>query len=57
MEEGQVKKPKKRKKPFRPVYQWTDARGVRWRMVGARHVSEIADQTMRDVGLKLHGEP
>jgi len=41
---------------FKPTYTWMDARGMRWRWVGARPVSELADQTMRDAGVKLHGE-
>jgi len=40
-------------RPHLRRYTHTDKDGVRWRMVGARPVSEIADRVMRDCGLPL----
>lgn len=31
-------------------YIYTDAAGMRWRLVGARPVSELADDVMREAG-------
>lgn len=38
-------------------YNHVDQWGGRWRFVGARPVSEIADRVMRDCGMRLPREP
>ena len=34
------------------AYTEKDENGIRWRWVGMRRVSEIADKVMKDVGMK-----
>lgn len=49
-----MKKPRrvKKPKPPGPVYTHIDGQGIRWRMVGGRPVSEIADSIMADLQAK-----
>lgn len=47
-----VKRPSARKAKREIVYTYRDAAGIRWRKVGARAVSELADKTMRECGLE-----
>lgn len=42
---------RKTKTPDRLDYTHRDASGMRWRMVGARPVSELADKVMKACGL------
>lgn len=42
--------------PDAPQYCHRDKQGIKWRFVGARPVSELADTVMRECGMKLWGE-